>query len=60
LIFARLIAAGLTGKHDPFAGAIDHDAVGKAARFRPFGRLQNMHEDFLQVFISGAPEQSVF
>jgi hypothetical protein len=48
LILALLIAAGLAGKHDPFAGAIDHDAVRKAAGFRPFGRLQDKHEGTLQ------------
>ena len=59
LILARLIAAGLARKHDPFAGAVDHNAVGKAARFRPFGRLQNKHES-LSKMNPATPEQSVF
>ena len=33
LIIALLVAAGLAGQHDPFAGTIDRDAVRKAAGF---------------------------
>jgi hypothetical protein len=43
LIFA-LLAAGLAGKHDPSAGTIDRYAVREAAWLRPFGRLQDTHE----------------
>src|ERR1700676_723520 len=32
LIFALLVAARLAGQHDPASGAIDRDAVRKAAR----------------------------
>jgi hypothetical protein len=42
-VVALLVAAGLAGQHHPFAGSIDHDTVRKAARFRPFGRLQDTH-----------------
>jgi len=27
LIFTLVVAAGLTGKHDPLAGTIDHNAM---------------------------------
>src|SRR5689334_21626114 len=43
-IVALLVAAGLAGQNNPFAGAVDHDTMRKAARFRPFGRLQDTHE----------------
>ena len=42
-IIALLVAAGLAGQHDPFAGAVDLDTVREAAGFRPFGRLQDTH-----------------
>ena len=48
-IFALLVAAGLAGQHDPAAGTVDRDAVRKAARLRPFGRLQDTHEQILQI-----------
>src|SRR5882672_8324173 len=44
LIIALLVAAGLAGQHYPFAGTIDFDAVRKAARLLPVGRLQDTHE----------------
>src|SRR5882672_6637262 len=44
LIVALLVAAGLAGQHYPFAGTIDFDAVRKAARLLPVGRLQDTHE----------------
>jgi hypothetical protein len=50
LIVTFFVAAGLAGEHDPFAGTVDHDAMGKAARFRPFGRLQHLHANILQNF----------
>src|SRR5258707_11441826 len=51
LIFALLVAAGLAGQDDPAAGTIDLYAVRKAARLRPFGRLQDTHERVLQVLL---------
>ena len=50
LIVALLVAAGLAREHDPFAGTVNLDAVRKAAGFRPFGRLQDTHEQVLPGF----------
>jgi len=47
-IFALLVAAGLARQHHPSAGALDLHTMGKTARFRPFGRLQDAHDGFLQ------------
>src|SRR6267142_1357943 len=52
LIFAVLVTAGLASEDDPSAGAIDRDAVGKAAWLGPCGRLQGKHELFSR-FSSG-------
>jgi len=49
LILALLVASGLAREDDPSAGAIDRDAVRKAAWLRPFGWLQDKHELVLQV-----------
>jgi hypothetical protein len=42
-ILALVATCGLAGKHDPPAGTLERDAVRKASRFRPFGRLQDAH-----------------
>jgi drug/metabolite transporter (DMT)-like permease len=44
---APLIASGLPGEHHPTARLLHRRAVGTAARFRPFGRLQDTHRIFL-------------
>jgi hypothetical protein len=49
LIFPLLVASGLAGKDDPSAGTIERDAVREAARLRPFGWLQDTHEQVLQI-----------
>src|SRR6478736_4605512 len=47
MIIPLLVAAGLAGQHDPSSGAIDFDAVGKPAGFRPISRLQDTHGQVL-------------
>jgi hypothetical protein len=46
LILALFVAAGLAGKHDPSASTIDLEAMRKTARLRPFGGLQDTHQQF--------------
>src|SRR5439155_18587618 len=48
LIVTLLVAAGLAGEYDPSASTIERDAVRKAARLWPVGRLQDTHQQFLQ------------
>ncbi len=49
-VIAGLVAAGLPGQHDPAARPLRHHAMRKAARFLPFGRLQDTHRD-LPIFL---------
>src|ERR1700722_292879 len=52
LIFALLVAPGLTGKDNPLAGALNRNAVRKTARLGPVGRLQGQHEHILPKFVT--------
>lgn len=46
-VVALFVAAGLPRQHDPFARSVERDTVREAAGFRPFGRLQDTHEQIL-------------